>query len=96
MTLGDGSIDPIRRGIPIGATSTTVLRFRDAVHLTDGLHYQRLAQDLNLFVNGKWKDKDCAEWQELGRIWEGFHPLCAWGGRWGDLNHVSVMNGGKK
>lgn len=66
--------------------------------MEDGLHYQRLAQDLNLFVNEKWMDRDCPEWQELGKTWEGFHPLARWGGRFAfvDLNHISIEHGGKK
>lgn len=98
LTLADGSIDPIRKGNPLWATEPgRVMTFRDVVHMEDGLHYERLAQDYNLFVDGVWKQGDCKEWRELGAVWKALHPLARWGGDFteGDFNHVSVTHNGK-
>lgn len=61
-------------------------------HMENSCHYIRLAADLNLFVDGVWKDADCIEWQMIGAWWEAMHPLCRWGGRFRqvDLNHFSL------
>jgi len=66
-------------------------------HMQGSLHYERLAIDLNLFVNGKWQDRDCPEWQELGAYWKSLHPLARWGGDFAekDLNHFSFAHGKK-
>ena len=94
LTLADGSIDPMRKfrspdtGIPFVA--------EDAQHMRGGLHYQRLAQDLNLFMHGKWiQDGGHPEWTEIGVKWESLHPLCRWGGRFRDANHFSLEHEGK-
>lgn len=77
-------------------------------HMEGSLHYIRLAQDLNLFIFGKWiqNGKDPA-WLEIGEYWESLHYLCRWGGRFGskdteilrftgkDSNHFSIAHGGK-
>ena len=75
----------------------------DTPHLRDGLHFKRLAQDLNLFNQRGdnafvWlKSGDEPEWWLVGRFWEGLHPLCRWGGRFAkrDSNHFSVEWEGK-
>ena len=61
-------------------------------HMANSLHYERLAADMNLFVNGEWKDSDCVEWQQIGGYWEAMNPLCRWGGRFpkADENHFSI------
>ena len=66
-------------------------------HMPGSLHYVRLAQDLNLFVGGKWMTANCPEWQKIGTFWKSLDPLCAWGGDFGsvDLNHVSLKHEGK-
>lgn len=66
-------------------------------HMQNSLHYIRLAQDLNLFVGGKWMAKACPEWYKLGEYWERLDPLCRWGGRFEsvDLNHFSIFYGGR-
>lgn len=66
-------------------------------HMPGSLHYSRLAVDLNLFVEGEWiSDGSHPAWEELGIYWESLHPLCRWGGRFGDANHFSITHGGKK
>ena len=40
---------------------------------------------------------DCPEvWTQIGSFWEGLHPLCTWGGGFGDYNHFSITRGGRK
>lgn len=66
-------------------------------HMRNSLHYERLAQDLNLFVDGEYiRDGEHPAWRAIGEEWESKHPLAAWGGRFGDANHVSLQRGGRK
>lgn len=69
----------------------------DGPHLKGGAHYNKLAMDLNLFVDGKWVQGMTPEWEEIGAKWEGLHPLCRWGGRFmsRDANHVSIFYAGR-
>jgi hypothetical protein len=65
----------------------------DTPHLRTGNHFKRLAQDLNLFVDGQLvKDGAHPAWQAIGAYWKGLHPECAWGGDFAkpDANHVSL------
>jgi hypothetical protein len=78
------------------------VRVRDLVHMENGLHYQGLAADLNLFVysaahpNGEYiTSSEHPAWRAIGAWWEALHPLCRWGGRFGDANHISLTHGGK-
>lgn len=59
------------------------------------LHTQRLAIDLNLFLNGTYLTNTNA-YHPLGEWWEQQHELCRWGGRFGDGNHFSMTHGGRK
>jgi len=63
--------------------------------VTASLHCQRLAIDLNLFKDGKYLTSTEAH-RPLGEWWEQLHPLCRWGGRFGDGNHYSFEHGGRK
>jgi hypothetical protein len=73
----------------------------DGVHMPSSLHYRRLAIDLNLFVRksgGSWEyitDSQDPVWYDLGTFWETLDPLCRWGGRFDDANHVSIAYGGR-
>lgn len=68
-----------------------------SLHRRDGGHFNRLAQDLVLDVNGRYiTDGSHPAWLLLGEHWEKMHPLCRWGGRWGDANHFSLEHGGVK
>lgn len=58
-------------------------------------HGNQLALDLNAFKNGVYLTKT-EDWKELGEHWESLHPLCRWGGRFGDGNHLSVEHDGVK
>lgn len=67
----------------------------DGPHKQGGQHYNRLAMDLMLDVNGVWQTKSCPEWYALGEFWKRLDPLCAWGGDWGDFNHFSLRHNGR-
>lgn len=55
---------------------------RQVGHRVGSLHYYRLAQDINLFIDGKYiMDGKHPAWLEIGEFWEGLHDLCRWGGR---------------
>ena len=60
-----------------------------------GVHPLKLAVDLNLFLNGVYLRTTAAHWQ-FGEWWEQQHPLCRWGGRFGDGNHYSFEHNGVK
>ena len=72
--------------------------FPDGVHMENSLHYDRLAQDMNLFV-GELLIRDSSHpiWLELGKFWEGLSPECAWGGRFSkpDAGHFSIRYGNR-
>ncbi len=64
---------------------------RDGGHMHRSLHYLKLAQDLNLFVDDKYiTDGDHTAYRIIGEFWERLHPLARWGGRFNDANHFSV------
>lgn len=58
-------------------------------------HGNQLALDQNLFINGVYQTSTEA-WRPLGEHWESLHPLCRWGGRFGDGNHISIEHDGVK
>lgn len=62
-------------------------------HMSNSLHYDRLAIDLNLFVDGTYLTTTEAH-KELGEFWESIGG--SWGGRFDDGNHYSLEHGGRK
>ena len=64
-------------------------------HKLLSLHYDGLAIDIDLTKNGVYLD-DGKDHQQFGVFWEGLDPLCAWGGRFEDSNHYSIIFGGRK
>jgi hypothetical protein len=64
-------------------------------HRKNSLHYIGLAGDLNLYRDGKylWRTPDHLP---LGDKWKSMHPLCCWGGDFGDGNHYSIAHEGRK
>lgn len=61
-----------------------------SAHLRHGNHFRRLAQDLNLFINGELIDNGGhPAWKELGNFWKSLHQLARWGGDFGDFDHFS-------
>lgn len=68
----------------------------DGPHMKGGLHYQRLALDLNLFVDGRYiTNGEHPAWQAIGRKWKALDSLARWGGDFSDANHFSFTHGGK-
>lgn len=63
--------------------------------IKNSLHTVRLAIDLNLFKDGVYLATDDAH-RPIGEWWELLHPLCRWGGRFGDANHYSLEHEGRK
>jgi hypothetical protein len=59
------------------------------------VHCDKLAVDLNLFRDGQFL-QDSDSHRPLGEWWETLHPLCRWGGRFGDGNHYSLEHEGRK
>ena len=64
-------------------------------HMRNSLHYLGLAGDLNLYREGKWLSKT-VDHTPLGNKWQSMHPLCRWGGTFGDGNHYSITHGGRQ
>lgn len=68
--------------------------------ITNSLHTQRLAIDLNLFKDGVYFGRS-ESYAPLGSWWEaqsGGDIECCWGGRFAkpDGNHFSIAHGGRK
>jgi hypothetical protein len=64
-------------------------------HMRTSLHHIGLAVDLDMYVNGEYQTTTEAH-DASGRMWELRHPLCRWGGRFGDGNHYSIEWEGRK
>ncbi len=64
--------------------------------IAHSLHTERLAIDVNLFINGLYQTTTEA-YRPLGEWWEQRHELCRWGGRFSrpDGNHFSLTDGGR-
>jgi len=66
----------------------------DSVHLRKSHHYQGLAADLNLYVNGEYiRDGDHLAWKTIIAHWKSMHKLCTNGAGWNDANHFSLGEG---
>lgn len=65
--------------------------------IANSLHCERLAIDLNLFIDGQYQT-DSAAYEPLGVYWESIRPGNAWGGRFSkpDGNHFSREHEGRK
>jgi hypothetical protein len=65
--------------------------------ISNSLHTQRLAVDLNLFKAGQFLDKS-EDHFPLGNYWKSLHPLNRWGGDFQsrpDGNHYSMAHEGR-
>lgn len=62
-------------------------------HRKGSLHYLRLAQDLNLFKDGRYL-RSTESHRPLGEFWESIGGT--WGGRFNDGNHYSLEHQGRK
>lgn len=65
------------------------------VGIRNSLHTYKLAIDLNLFKDEVWL-RSGDDHRFFGEWWEKLHPLCKWGGRFGDSNHYSISHEGRK
>lgn len=63
--------------------------------ISNSLHTERLAIDVNLFVGGVFIDSSGGH-RRLGEYWKTLHPNCRWGGdfRKPDGNHYSYSPDG--
>lgn len=57
-------------------------------HKKKSFHYKGLAADINLFYHGKYLTLT-RDHEQFGAFWKSLHPLCTWGGDFGDGNHYS-------
>ena len=67
----------------------------DGSGISNSLHLDRLAIDLNLFKDGRYLSSTESH-KLLGEWWEQQHVLARWGGRFGDGNHYSLAHEGRK
>lgn len=97
-------LEAVRRGytVTLGEAwrppETADLYAKQGKGITNSLHTQRLAIDLNLFKDGVYQTTATAH-QPLGEWWEAQSTpevTCAWGGRFHDPNHYSVAHGGRR
>jgi hypothetical protein len=65
------------------------------VGISNSLHTERLAIDLNLFKDGVYIVDERGH-RELGAWWETLGPMYRWGGRFRDPNHYSLSPDGKR
>lgn len=82
FTIGDGYRDPRVHG---------AIGVKMGYGHSASAHKQKLAQDINLFRDGKYLDTTEAH-RELGEWWESIGG--SWGGRFNDGNHYSLEHGG--
>jgi hypothetical protein len=80
-------------GIPQFALLAAKIRNNQGSGVRTSLHGDRLAIDLNLFVNGRYEPLPEA-YRPLGEQWEKLGGT--WGGRFGDANHFSIAFEGRK
>lgn len=57
-------------------------------------HKIRLAQDLNLFKNGRYMTKT-SDHEFIGKKWESMGEDHVWGGQFNDGNHYSIRHNGR-
>lgn len=72
---------------------TAALYARQGKGISNSLHCDRLAIDLNLFRDGVFLPRT-VDHKPLGEYWESIGGT--WGGRFGDGNHYSLGHGGRK
>lgn len=66
------------------------------IGISNSLHTQRLAIDLNLFKDGQYLTTSEAH-KPLGQFWKSLAPDCRWGGDFSkpDGNHYAITHGGR-
>lgn len=99
-TLRDGEgrifqLGPENEGRRVRAMTGQLLAVRDAVHREGSTHYHGVGKDWVLLVDGVVVEaSDHPAWLVCGELWESMHPLCRWGGRFGDAGHTSFEHEG--
>ena len=85
----------IRMGEVLRTKEQAAANAASGVGISNSLHIQKLAADLNLFKDGRYLTKS-SDHEPLGEFWEKLHPLNRWGGRWSkpDGNHYSISHNG--
>lgn len=112
LTFADVGVSLIRKGYNVKQQANGSYKpygpkvlFQDAEHMSNSTHYERLGGDFNLWVpdvaaKTGWRliaAGGSKEWKTVGEFWESRNPLCNWGGRFNDDNHLSILSpGGKK
>lgn len=73
------------------------LNAKSGAGISNSLHAKRLAIDVNLFVNGIYRQESDA-YKPLGDYWKTLDPDAAWGGDFSkpDGNHFSLAHEGVK
>ncbi|WP_339064705.1 hypothetical protein [Teredinibacter turnerae] len=86
LTMGDAYRDPRVHG-EFGEKKSYAHK--------NSVHKLRLAQDFNVWVNGKYiADGSHPAYGVLGEYWETLSEHARWGGRFGDANHFSFEHWG--
>jgi D-alanyl-D-alanine carboxypeptidase len=72
--------------------------FASTGHMNDSLHGERLAADLNLFVDGQYVTGENEAWSTLANFWKALDEGCRWGGDFEirDYNHFSIEDNGRQ
>lgn len=76
-------------------------------HMKYSVHGDRLAEDLNIYLVGRWMDGldmkgdgngagdwQIPHWKQIGDFWKSLDPVCRWGGDFAikDWNHFSTLS----
>ena len=71
------------------------LNAQKGIGVANSLHTQRLAIDLNLFIDGQYQT-DSEAYRPLGEYWKSLDSEAAWGGDFSkpDGNHFSLAHNG--
>ncbi|GAG12070.1 unnamed protein product [marine sediment metagenome] len=65
------------------------------IGIVNSNHTRCIAADIALMLKGVYQTKT-PQYEKLGEYWESLHPLCCWGGRFGDGGHFSLEHNGVK
>lgn len=91
--------DTLGFGVTLGeawrSPEAAKLNAKRGTGISNSLHIDRLAIDINLFLGDQYLPTT-ADHQQLGEYWKTLHPLNRWGGEFGDGNHYSMTYQGRK
>ena len=69
-------------------------KLRSVMGSKRSVHLEALAADIVLCKPGGVPLTKTSDHEPFGVFWEGLHPLCCWGGRFGDGGHYSLTPDG--